>query len=57
MISRASCLMILVIISSFPVLHLPPKVMAQTPPSEGAKVLVDHTILALKANDVKRKHI
>jgi hypothetical protein len=39
MISRA--LFILVIISQFPVLQLPPKVMAQTPPSEGAKVLVD----------------
>jgi hypothetical protein len=52
MISRA--LMILVIIISLPVvsiLQLPPKVMAQGPPSERAKVLVDGIIEALKNND------
>jgi hypothetical protein len=52
MISRV--LMILVIISSFPIviiLQLPPKAMAQAP-SEGAKVLVDDVIEALKSNDI-----
>jgi hypothetical protein len=51
MISRA--LLIIVIVSSFPVLQLPPKVLAQTP-SEGAKVLIDDTIQALKSNDTER---
>jgi hypothetical protein len=55
MISRA--LMILVVISSLPVvsiLQIPPKVMAQVPTSEGAKVLVDDIIEALKSNDISR---
>jgi hypothetical protein len=51
MISRA--LMILVIIGSFPVLQLSPKAMAQTSPSEGAKVLIDDVIQALKSNNIK----
>lgn len=58
MISRA--LMILVIISSLPVisiLQLPPKVMGQVTPSEGAKVLVDDIVEALKSNDINRAQI
>jgi hypothetical protein len=58
MISRA-LFMILVIISLFPVistLQLPPKVMAQAP-SEGAKVLVDDVIQALKNNDTGKAQI
>jgi hypothetical protein len=58
MISRA--LMILVVISSLTVvsfLQLPPKAMAQTPPSEGAKVLVDDAVQALKSNDIGRAQI
>ena len=51
MISRA--LIVLVIIGSFPVLQIPPKVMAQVP-SEGAKVLIDDAIQALKANNTKK---
>ena len=52
--SRA--LMILVILSIFPVLQLSPKVMAQAP-SEGAKVLVDDVIQALKSKDTKKAQI
>ena len=51
--------MILVIIS-FPVvstLQLPPREMAQVAPSEAAKVLVDDTIQALKANDISKGQI
>jgi len=57
MISRILCLVILVIISSFPFLQLSPKVMAQTPSSEGAKVLVEDTIQDLKLNDTKKAQI
>jgi LytS/YehU family sensor histidine kinase len=56
MISRA--LLILVIISSFPIvstLRIPQGVMAQVS-SEGAKVLVDDAIQALKANDTNNAH-
>jgi Big-like domain-containing protein len=58
MISRV--LVILVIISSFPILstlQLPTKVMAQVPPSEGAKVLVDDVIQALKVNDTEKAQV
>jgi hypothetical protein len=58
MISRA--LMITVIIIPLPVvsiLQLPPKVMAQVSPYEGAKVLVDDIIEALKNNDTNRAQI
>jgi hypothetical protein len=51
---------IAVIISSFPVvspLQIHQKAIAQaTPPSEGAKVLVDDVIQALKSNDTKKAH-
>ncbi|HJT47949.1 MAG TPA: Ig-like domain-containing protein [Nitrososphaeraceae archaeon] len=60
MISRILCLVILVIISSFPIvssLQLPPRVMAQVPPSEGAKVLVDDVIQALKVNDTEKAQV
>jgi hypothetical protein len=60
MISRALCLMILVIITSLPfvsILQLPSKAMAQAPSSEAAKVLVDDTIQALKSNDTNRAKI
>jgi len=60
MISRILCLVILVIISSFPIVsssHLPPKAMAQVPPSEGAKVLVDDVIQALKVNDTEKAQV
>jgi hypothetical protein len=56
--SRA--LMILVIISSFPllsILQLSPKAVAQVNSSEGAKVLVDDAIQALKSNDTNRAQI
>jgi hypothetical protein len=59
MISRALCLMIFVIISSFPIvntLQIPSKVMAQAP-SEGAKVLIDDAIQDLKANDTKKAQV
>ena len=58
MIIRA--LVILVIISSLPVLgslHLPLKAMAQTAPSEVAKVLVDDIIQALKSNDIDKANV
>jgi Big-like domain-containing protein len=55
MISRALCLMILVIISSFHIVRLS-RAMAQTP-SEGAKVLVDDVIQALKANDTNKVQV
>jgi hypothetical protein len=62
MISRALSyyFMILSIISSFPVvntLQLPRKVMAQTSPSEGAKVLVDDVIQDLKSNDTQKAEV
>ena len=40
----------------FPLLQLPPKVMAQAS-SEGAKVLVDDVIQALKNNDTSKAQI
>ena len=52
--------LILIIIASFPIvsaLQLPQKVMAQAPPSEGAKVLVDDVIEALKSNDISKAQI
>ncbi|MFL6378807.1 MAG: hypothetical protein ACJ72R_15285 [Nitrososphaeraceae archaeon] len=50
--------MILVVISSFPIVSTLQiaRVMAQTP-SEGANVLVDDIIQALKSNDTKRAQI
>jgi hypothetical protein len=56
--SRA--LMISVIISSFSllsILQLSPKAMAQVNSSEGAKVLVDDAIQAIKSNDTNRAQI
>ncbi len=56
MISKA--LAILFIIGLFPVLQIPPKVMAQAPPpSEAAKVLVDDAIHDLKSNDTKKAQV
>lgn len=58
MIIRA--LMISIIIISLPVvsiLQFPPKVMAQTTPSEGSKVLVDDIIQDLKSNDTKKAQL
>ncbi len=52
--------LILVIITSFPIvsiLHIPRKVMAQVPPSEGAKVLIDDAIQALESNDISRAQV
>jgi len=60
MISRILCLVILVIVSSFPVvntLQFPPKAMAQVPPSEEAKGLVDDVIQALKVNDTEKAQV
>jgi CHRD domain len=51
---------IAVIITSSPVvstLQLPQKVIAQSPPSEGAKVLIDDAIQALKSNDTKKAQV
>src|SRR5215212_8497076 len=56
MISRA--LMILIVISSLQfisTLQLPPKAMAQTPATEGAKVLLDDIIQDLKYNNNTEK--
>jgi hypothetical protein len=39
-IIKALFMILVTIIGSFPLLQLPPKVMAQAPPSETAKVLV-----------------
>jgi hypothetical protein len=50
---------VILVISSFSViitLQLPPEVMAQEP-SEGAKVLVDDVIQALKSNDTTRAQV
>jgi hypothetical protein len=60
MISRALFLMILVIVSSFPIvstLSIPRKVMAQSTSLEVSKVLVDDVIQALKANDIKKANV
>jgi hypothetical protein len=58
--SLSYCLMILVIISSFPVMStLQPlqKVMAHTSPSEGAKMLGDDVPLDLKSDDSKNANV
>jgi hypothetical protein len=60
MISRILCLVILVILGSFPdvsTLQVPPKAIAEVPPSEGAKLLVDDLIRDLKNNDTSRAQI
>ncbi|MFL6433350.1 MAG: hypothetical protein ACJ71O_06420, partial [Nitrososphaeraceae archaeon] len=58
MISRA--LMILIVISSLQfisTLQLPPKAMAQTPATEGAKVLLDDIIQDLKSNNTEKAQV
>jgi hypothetical protein len=52
--------MVLVIISSFPVvstLQISQKAIAQASPSEGARVLVDDVIQALKSNDITKANV